>query len=86
MQFADLDGIRRGTACHALKGWRISSPVPSGLSKHGVTSSPVTCVCLFLVTCYREISSDVSANFDRMTLGVGTGDVGAARDGYYRDH
>ncbi|OBT63467.1 hypothetical protein VE03_08113 [Pseudogymnoascus sp. 23342-1-I1] len=51
-----------------------------------VTSSPMTFVCLVLVTCYREISSDVSANFDRMTWVVGTGDGGVARDGCYHDH
>src|SRR5690606_32391597 len=76
-----LDGIRHGTAYHALKGWRMSSPLPSDLSKVWVMSSPMTCACLVLVTCYREISSDVSANFDRMTLGLGTGDGGVARDG-----
>lgn len=86
MQFADLGGIRRGTACHALKGWRMSSLIPSDLSKAWVTSSPMTCVCLVLVTCYREIPSGVSVDFDRMTLGVGTGDGGVARDACYHDH
>lgn len=86
MLFADLDDIRRGTAYHALKGRRMSSPLLDDLWKVWVTSSLMTFVCLVLVTCYREISSGASSNFDRMTLGVAIGGGGAVRDGCYHDH
>lgn len=86
MLFADLDGIRRGSVYHALKGWRMSSPLPDDLWKAWVALSLMTFVCLALVICYHEISSDVSSNFDRMILGVATGDGGAVRDGCYHDH